>query len=207
MRRERKYHYIYKTTCKVTEKFYVGMHSTDNLEDGYMGSGKRLWRSIHKHGIENHEKEILEFLPNRSSLKKREKEIVNEQFLEDQMCMNLQIGGGGGISSKEHKQSLHKGAKEWLNCKWKDETYRKNMSNKSSEKMSNRHKEGKIKYDTFTGKTHSEETKQKIGKANSEKQNGKGNSQYGTRWITNGTVNKKIKRTEDLPNGWSYGRK
>lgn len=49
----RKYHYIYKTTCTITSKFYIGMHSTDNLEDGYVGSGKRLWYSINKHGKEN----------------------------------------------------------------------------------------------------------------------------------------------------------
>ncbi len=47
----RKYHIIYKTTCTITNKFYVSMHSTDNLEDGYQGSGKRLKYSVNKHGI------------------------------------------------------------------------------------------------------------------------------------------------------------
>lgn len=32
----RKYHYIYKTTCLITNRYYIGMHSTDNLEDGYI---------------------------------------------------------------------------------------------------------------------------------------------------------------------------
>jgi len=72
-RKEKRYHYIYKTTCKITNRFYVGMHSTDNLEDGYIGSGKLLIYSIRKHGKENHVKEILKFLPNRTSLKEREK--------------------------------------------------------------------------------------------------------------------------------------
>ena len=49
------------------------MHSTFNMEDGYMGSGKRIKRSIEKHGLENHVKEILEILPNRSSLKDKGK--------------------------------------------------------------------------------------------------------------------------------------
>ena len=49
----RKYHYIYKTTCIINDKFYIGMHSTDNMEDGYIGSGKRLWHSINYHGKEN----------------------------------------------------------------------------------------------------------------------------------------------------------
>jgi 5-methylcytosine-specific restriction endonuclease McrA len=33
------------------------------------------------------------------------------------------------------------------------------------------------------------------------------NSQSGTMWITDGTVNKKIKITDEVPSGWSKGRK
>ena len=80
-RKNRQYHYIYKTICTITGKYYYGMHSTNNLEDGYLGSGKRLKYSINKHGKENHIKEILEYLPNRISLKEREKEIVNESLI------------------------------------------------------------------------------------------------------------------------------
>jgi hypothetical protein len=70
------------------------MHSTDNLDDGYVGSGQRLWKSINKHGRENHVCEILEFLPDRESLKAREAELVNEETIHDEMCMNLALGGG-----------------------------------------------------------------------------------------------------------------
>jgi len=82
-RQERKYHYIYKITCKITNRYYIGMHSTDDLNDGYFGSGKRLWFSINYHGKENHVKEILEFLPTRQLLKEREKEIVNKELIGD----------------------------------------------------------------------------------------------------------------------------
>ncbi len=93
---EKKHHYIYKIICSVTNKFYVGIHSTDNLEDGYMGSGKKLWNSIKKYGIENHTKEIIEFFPNRDLLINKEKEIVNESLLKDKLCMNIALGGYGG---------------------------------------------------------------------------------------------------------------
>lgn len=34
---------------------------------------------------------------------------------------------------------------------------------------------------------------------------GKRNGSYGTRWITNGVQNKKILKTETVPEGWRYG--
>ena len=95
-RKQKKFHFIYKTTNRLNEKFYVGMHSTNNLEDGYLGGGKRLWYSIQKYGLENHECEILEFLPSREDLKRREAEIINEELLANPLCMNLKFGGEGG---------------------------------------------------------------------------------------------------------------
>jgi hypothetical protein len=95
-RKPYKYHYIYKTTNIVNSKFYVGMHSTDNLGDGYLGSGTVLARSIRKYGRENFIKEILEYFPDRESLRKREAEIVNEKFVNDKMCMNVKVGGEKG---------------------------------------------------------------------------------------------------------------
>lgn len=59
------------------------MHSTHNLNDDYIGSGKKLWYSINKYGRNNHVFEILEYLPDRNSLKNREKEIVNYDLLKD----------------------------------------------------------------------------------------------------------------------------
>ena len=41
---KRKYHYIYKVT-RDDGKYYIGMHSTNELEDGYFGSGKLITRS------------------------------------------------------------------------------------------------------------------------------------------------------------------
>lgn len=210
MRKPKRYHYIYKTTCKVTGNFYVGMHSTDELEDGYLGSGIKLWHSIRKHGKENHEREILEFLTDRDSLRLREKEIVNEQFLENPKCMNLTTGGHGGFDLS-YNECVKNGAKGLAAQKWLKENdpewverRRKNASIGNKKRIQNGFvPKGNTEY------KWSEETRNRITKTRGENkhQQGDKNSQHGTCWITNGTENKKIKRTDELPSGWSYGRK
>jgi len=95
MRKEKKYHFIYKTTCNITNKYYIGMHSTDKLDDGYLGSGRRLRYSINKYGKENHTREILEFCKTRKELKSRESEIVTLNEITKKECMNLVVGGSG----------------------------------------------------------------------------------------------------------------
>jgi len=203
-RKEKSFHYIYKTTNLINEKYYIGMHSTDNLDDGYVGSGKRLWYSIKKYGKENFKCEIIEILPNRKLLKEREKEIVNKELLSDENCLNLVFGGGGGFISE---CGYKKGAKKMLEIIWRDENFRKRKSEWKSKQSKELWANGILKYkDNWTGKKHKEETKIKIGFSNSIKQKGEKNSQFGTQWITNGNENKKIKKIEVIPIGWELGR-
>ena len=58
----------------------------------------------------------------------------------------------------------------------------------------------------WTGKKHSEETKEKM----SESKKGTGceekNSQYGTIWITNEIENIKINKSDSIPSGYRKGR-
>jgi len=194
-RQERKFHYIYKTICITTGNFYVGMHSTDNLEDGYIGSGKRLWHSIRKHGLENHRKEILEFLPDRNSLKIREKEIINEKFLEDLMCMNLMVGDEGGNPGNEVLKKAHAGASNSLKRRWQDPIYAAQMKI--------------ISRNTFAGKHHTEETKQRL-REKTQQRTGDKSSCWGTCWIFHEEHgNKKIKLSEldsFFSQGWERGR-
>ena len=211
MRKEKKYHFIYKTTNLKNNKFYLGMHSTDNLNDGYLGSGDRLRRSIRRNGKENFKIEILEFLPNRKSLSKREKEIINEDVIKDPKCMNLALGGQGGFINNEHRKKFleerfNKNAPKLggINGQKVLSELRKNTEFNIMWKQaqSNGLKGNK----NWVGKKHKEKSKIKIGEANSLKQKGQSNSQFGTCWITNGAENKKIKKTNELPQGWFLGR-
>lgn len=207
----RKYHYIYKTTCIITERFYIGMHSTDNLEDGYVGSGKRLWHSINKHGKENHVCQILEFLPDRKSLSEREKEIVNIELINEELCMNLKLGGEGGNTNidgtavggdkfkaanaywnlPENREKNRLRASETLKKLWLTPEYR-------NKKLS--------AINPFSGKTHSESSKQLMS-IKAKERTGDKNSQFGTCWITNGVESKKIRKGDSIPEGWRLGRK
>ena len=213
MRKEQKYHYIYKTTNIITKRYYIGMHSTNNLNDGYFGSGKRLRYSINKYGKENHIVEILEFYSSRDELKIKEKEIVNLNEISKIECLNLIVGGEGGrgFTSKEQKMNAIKSNRKqkWLrenDKEWSDRRI-KQLKENGSIILKKAWSEGKLKPFDWTGKTHKKETKKKISKSKKGTGIGSSNSQFGTCWITNGVENKKIKKDElHLYSEWRLGR-
>jgi len=87
------YHYLYKVTNNSNLKFYIGVHSTSDLSDGYMGSGIAITESIKKYGKETFTKEILEFFDTRESALEKEAEIVTNDLVNDPRCYNLTLGG------------------------------------------------------------------------------------------------------------------
>ena len=211
-RKQHSHHYIYKTTCKVTGRYYIGMHSTSNLEDDYIGSGKRLWNSIRKHGIENHEREILEFCSDRIALKTREAELINEELLNDKMCMNLKLGGEGGwIVNKEWAAAGGRAAQKVI---WTDE-FKKRISDNTRKMNNERWKDIQNKniaktYFTTKGHVMSKEFCESISNRNSISQKGEKNSQFGTCWVSNDLTSIRIKKEElamYLLKGWIKGRK
>ena len=204
-RKEKKYHFIYKTTNLLSGKYYIGMHSTDNLEDGYLGSGKRLRYSINKYGVENHKREIIEFVDSRNELTKREKEIVNLNEIAKEECMNLMVGGEGGFTLDIQK----KGIEVWMD-KYKGGESHKEWSKKGGSKRFELYGIPKKFKPDWVGRKHTEETKEKMRISSKGKSTGSLNSQYGTFWITKDGVNKKIKKEEldsFIQQGWIRGRK
>ena len=89
----RKLHYFYKIINKLNGKFYYGIHSTYNLDDGYMGSGSKLKYMYKKYGIENFEKEIIKFFNTRKECADYEAEVVTENLVLDDNCYNVKCGG------------------------------------------------------------------------------------------------------------------
>lgn len=218
---------VYKVTNKINGKVYIGTHKTNDLDDNYMGSGKYLRYSINKHGIENFDKEILYEFDTPEEMFAKEAELVTEEFIAESNTYNLKVGGFGGFdyinengltSGKSHRgenltpELQEKGRQEFANRLQSDQRYRaaysktrKKASQKAAETFMGQHGHG-----TFYNKKHSEETKKRIGAANAKHQKGKKNSQYGTCWIHNNRVSKKIDKSEleqHLVEGWIKGRK
>jgi hypothetical protein len=211
----KKHHYIYKTTNLVNKKWYIGKHSTNNLEDGYLGSGTYLRRSVKKHGEQNFKKEILEYCDTYEKLNQREKEIVTEDIVKDPLCMNLKEGGLGGKSG-EYKGDYFQGAKRYWEKpenKIRLTEIRKLANEKYVMKwnsLSDLEKQLILNKISWKDRKHKEESKRKIGVANSIKQLGNKNSQFGSCWITKEGINKKIKKEElesFITLGWNKGRK
>jgi hypothetical protein len=102
-----KFHIIY-TITRDDGTFYKGLHSTDDLDDGYAGSGLRVKNWIKKHGIDKfwkrHTKSIDEVLPSRELLEAREAEVITSELLKNPLCLNLSVGGRGGskFTGKKH---------------------------------------------------------------------------------------------------------
>lgn len=212
----RKFHYIYKITRVETGQFYIGMHSTDDLDDGYFGSGKIITASIKKHGKEKHTKEIIETLPSREALKLRERELVNEELLNNKLCMNLKLGGEGGFTTKMTLKGWEASDRrsrqsESMKANWgKNPQRREEYAAFNAAKLKLQHAAGRMSYGNWLGLSHTEESKAKIGAANAISQAGEKNSQYGTCWVTNGTSTIKIKKVdlqEYLDKGYIRGRK
>ena len=111
------YNYLYKITNNINNKVYYGVHRTDNIDDGYMGSGKLVKRSINKHGAENFTKEIIQTFDTYNEALSAEAEIVTDVFIESDQNYNMRTGGhGGGNWNTEARQFLSEKAK----MRWKD---------------------------------------------------------------------------------------
>lgn len=200
-------HYlIYKITNLLNGTVYVGAHKTSDIDDGYMGSGKRIKRAIAKHGINNFTKEFLHELSSVEEMYAKEAEIVTEEFLKGNVY-NLKVGGEGGwdhiCNSPSFALICSSGVRE-SNLK-RDYT---GISQKVSHSMKNQWKDGLRKPTLgFSGKCHSEETKKKMSDSAKINSSGTKNSQFGTMWITNEIESKKILKTDLIPDGWRKGRK
>ena len=204
---------VYKTTNLINGKFYIGTHKTADPNDSYLGSGTLLKKAIDKYGVSSFKKEVLFVFDNPEAMFAKEAEIVTEEFLAENNTYNLKLGGFGGF--------------DWINSRALNVNNGVNVrltsaaAREIAESVSRRRREDpeydrwfrdiqtaklRINKAPFAGKRHTEETKQKMSRAASQRL-GDRTSQFGSMWITDGADNKKIRRGDPIPEGWSPGRK
>jgi hypothetical protein len=108
-------HYLlYEITNLVNDKNYIGQHTTNNVEDGYMGSGKLITAALKKYGKENFKKEILLYAKNEVALNFFERSLVTPEFCALESNYNLREGGGyGGKHSQETINKILATKKAW----------------------------------------------------------------------------------------------
>jgi len=204
--KDHKSHILYKTT-RFDGKYYIGIHSTNNINDGYMGSGLLLRHSVKKYGRDAHITEVLEILPTREELKSREIELLTEETLSDIMCFNIAGGGtggnigGGGFFSDEHRQKFHTAGGNTTAAKRKtDESFNSKINtaiSKGLKEFNQKHPGANLKAAIAASKAAaSEKSKAKRAATNKERGFGKGerNPRFGTILVNDGLKNISINK-------------
>lgn len=124
---------MYKTTNVVNGKFYIGI--TNGNDKHYKGSGSLLLKAIKIYGHENFIREDLEIFHTAEEAYSREKEVVNDCFVNSQNTYNQKIGGFGGTGQKKsnlHKKNISNAIKQKYNT---DAMYRKNTGRNVSKNI------------------------------------------------------------------------
>ena len=175
---EKKYHVLYQVVNNINGMIYIGIHSTNNLFDSYMGSGKNIIAAIKEFGKENFTKYIIGLYDSKYELIQAEMKIVNKEFMIREDTYNIRTGGVGGVCfyTEEMKQNMSNAQKKWH----QENNYSDEVLKNRSEALKRRYlispfsEESKLKCSiSNSGKIRSEEAKQKnreahLGKVYSE---------------------------------------
>ena len=190
------FYIVYETTCNINGMTYIGCHATNNLEDGYLGSGKHLTRAIKKYGKESFSRSIIQFFNKPEEMFNVESSLVTEEYVNNKNTYNLVVGGFGGFKVQDIEDWKHKLRESSAKRKNKKPMLGKNHTTETKQKMSDSNK-GRIPWNlgkpgTWIGRTHSEESKQLISLSRTGLTSGENNPMFGKsavkgrKWFNNG---------------------
>lgn len=171
------YGIIYKTTCLINGKIYIGQNTTGN--NNYMGSGTLIRAAIKKYGKENFIREILKECYNQTELDEWEDLLIWEYNSRDK-SIGYNIAKGSVFATGEANHSklpevrtkmseAQKGNKHNLGKKHSEETrFKIGAAHKgktvSKETRTKIRESNKGENHPMYGKKHPEETKAKMSK-------------------------------------------
>ncbi|PCJ96790.1 MAG: hypothetical protein COA52_00865 [Hyphomicrobiales bacterium] len=171
-----RYNFVYKVTNLVNGKIYIGKRSTNDLNDGYLGSGLLIKKAILKYGKENFKREIISFHDTSENALKEEEKIVDEEFIRHKRNYNLCVGGKGTwppsalIFTKERREKISKS----LSGRIVTEDTRNKLSKNISGENNPYHK-SKNRKNPMQGKKHSLKTKEIMSKKSKKRLSNKEN--------------------------------
>ena len=88
-------HIVYRITNTINGRYYIGAHSTDDINDDYMGSGELIKKAIEKYAVSSFIKEVLFEAASAQEMYEKEKELV-VTIHDDPISYNMNGGGKGG---------------------------------------------------------------------------------------------------------------
>lgn len=106
------YHIIYKTIHQ-DGRYYIGRHSTSNLNDGYLGSGNWVMSIEDKSLLK---REILSIASSIEELKDLETQYINEHF-DNPLNMN-QLKSGSGYTRELALERVSRGTHNFTTGKY-----------------------------------------------------------------------------------------
>jgi len=108
-----KFYIVYKITNLINEKVYIGRHSTNNINDNYMGSGTELREDMKRVGRKNFSKEILFVFDNWKEMVDKETELLTKEFVNSENTYNATNQGTGlithGPAAREKLRKINTG--------------------------------------------------------------------------------------------------
>jgi hypothetical protein len=213
--------FVYKTVCKIDGKYYIGKHQTENLDDGYLGSGKLLVKAIAKHGKLAFTREVLKMCGSLNELNDSEKAFITEEILMDPMSFNLALGGQGGDLSKHrlpmsavNRASISEKAKaRWANAEWKRDIMAKRVGLTHNLNTTQRANRSKIMKDTIRKCWENEDHREKMRQVAKTRPatDAFKFATKGRKWMNHHEFGRKLVKEVDqnalVDCGWRYGKK
>lgn len=129
----KQFNFVYVTINLVNNKMYIGDHSTNNINDYYLGSGRTFLKAIKKYGRNNFIRIILEeFNTKEEAFNVQEKYIKLLNTLSPN-GYNISPKGGLRVKGCHSKETKHKQSK-WQKGKTWEEIYGKEKADIMKEK-------------------------------------------------------------------------
>lgn len=173
--------FIYKTTCLVNGKIYIGKHE-GNENDNYLGSGEIFSLALRKYGKENFKREILRRCETLHELRIWEHVYIKKYHSQD-LTIGYNIASGDVNTTEFNPMKIpevsEKVRKALTGRKATDETKRKMSDSSPRRKWTEEQKMNLSK--KMSGRKFTEEHKQKLREAKLGK-SGKLSNSWGRKW-------------------------